>query len=34
MYKVPLVMTIEEFKGEKGLLIQSVEDAETLIEAG
>ena len=33
MYRAPLVMTVQEFKQEKGLLVQSVADVEALIEA-
>ena len=33
MYKLPIVMSVQEFKQEKGLLVQSVKDVEALIEA-
>ena len=33
MYKSLIVMSVQEFKQEKGLLVQSVEDVEALIEA-
>ena len=33
MNKVPLIITVETFRGEKGLLVQTIEDVEALVEA-